>query len=75
MYVLASPYRHVILSILSLERDAIRVCVLSTAGSFAYQNSDRMIGHETGLSGETGTIGETFEFDESYTMYAASRSN
>lgn len=29
--VLASPYRHVILSILSLEHNAIRVCILSAA--------------------------------------------
>lgn len=45
--------------------NAIRVCVLSVAAGFAYQNSARTIGHETGLSGETGTIAETFEFDES----------
>lgn len=38
--VLAPLYRHTILFILSLERNAIRICVLSTAG-FTYQNSDR----------------------------------
>lgn len=60
--VLASPYRHAISSILSLERDLPSV---SADGGFMYQNSDRTLGHVTGLSGETRTIGGIFEFDES----------
>jgi len=56
------PYRHAILSIFSLERDAIRGCVF---GGFAYQNSNRTIGYEISLSDETEAIGGTFEFDES----------
>lgn len=44
---------------------------------FAYQNSDRAVRYETALSGETGTIGGTFEFDDRKhaRMHAASKFN